>query len=94
MSEQMFHDVGDLLAHIEDDLRGAQAMIKVTVLQITEHHFTLGMVSDSRYWMSGEYGSLGRAKGALTRLMNRSGGKNYQRVTFDEYQVAVRAIGE
>lgn len=66
--------------------------IGVTVLQMSEHYFTLGMVSDKNYWISGQYETEGRAKGALTRLVNRSGGENYKRLTFDEYQAAIRAM--
>ncbi len=70
------------------------ATIKMAVLQITEDWFTIGMVSGNRSWTSGAYASKRAAKGAITRKLFRSGGVEYEQVTFDEYQAAVEAIGD
>ncbi len=68
--------------------------IKMAVLQITEHWFTIGMVSGNRSWMAGDYSSHRSAKRAITRKLFRSGGEEYEQVTFDEYQAAIKAIEE
>jgi hypothetical protein len=92
--EQMLREEMDnLLPDIEDDLRtGAFAeMIKVTIMQITDHYYSLAMIQGQRTWMAGAYAKEQNAKAALTRLTRR-GGNEYQAVSFEEYQEAVRAI--
>jgi hypothetical protein len=68
------------------------ATIKMAVLQITPTYFTIGMVSGDRYWMSGDYSTHRSAKRAITRKLFRSGGEEYEQVTFDEYQSAIREL--
>jgi hypothetical protein len=92
-TEQMLREeMDDLLPYIEETIREEKSeMIKVAVMQITDHYYSLAMIQGQRTWMAGAYVKEQNAKAALTRLTRR-GGNEYQAVSFEEYQEAVRAI--